>query len=63
MTEHVNQFEQVAQELLQKAEKETDTHERQLLEDLAHRYHERAEQVRHCLTIEFELSPEIQPKG
>ena len=63
MTELVNQLDQVAQELLEKAEKVTDPAERKRLVDLAQLYRTRAEQLREGITIEIELAPEIQPKS
>jgi len=54
MTEPVDQLEQVAQELLNEAEKETDPVKRERLLYLAQEYRSRAEQARRGLVIEFE---------
>jgi len=45
MPEHVDLLEQVAQELSEKAEKETNLKERKQLLDLAQRYRARAEKL------------------
>ena len=62
MTEPVDQLEQVAQELLNEAEKETDPVNRERLLYLAQEYRSRAEQARRGLVVEFELPPEIESK-
>jgi hypothetical protein len=56
-------LEQVAQELSEKAEKETNPKERKQLLDLAQRYRARAEKLRNGINIEFVLAPKIQPKS
>jgi len=53
----------VAQELSEKAEKETNPKERKQLLDLAQRYRARAEKLRNGINIEFVLAPKIQPKS
>jgi len=63
MLEHVDLLEQVAQELSEKAEKETNPKERKQLLDLAQRYRARAEKLRNGINIEFVLAPKIQPKS
>ena len=62
MTEHVDELEQVALELQNEAEKESDPDKRKRLIILAQGYRDRAEQARNGLTIDFDLSPETQPK-
>jgi len=52
MTEPVDQLEQVAQELLNEAEKETDPVKRERLLYLAQEYRSRAEQARRGLVVE-----------
>ena len=59
MLEHVDLLEQVAQELSEKAEKETNPKERKQLLDLAQRYRARAEKLRKGIDIEFVLAPKI----
>jgi hypothetical protein len=62
MPEHVDLLVQVAQELAEKAEKETNPKERKRFLDLAQRYRARAEKLRKGIDIEFVLAPNIQPK-
>jgi hypothetical protein len=63
MPEHVDLLVQVAQELAEKAEKETNPKERKRFLDLAQRYRARAEKLRKGIDIEFVLAPNIQPKS
>jgi hypothetical protein len=61
--EHVDLLVQVAQELSEKAERETNPKERKQLLDLAQLYRARAEKLRKGINIEFVLAPKIQPKS
>jgi hypothetical protein len=57
MPEQVEQLEQVAQELSEKAERETNPKKRKQILDLAQRYRARAEKLRNGINIDFVLAP------
>jgi len=57
MPEHVDLLEQVAQELSEKAEKETNPKERKQLLDLAQRYRARAEKLRNGINMSLYWLP------